>query len=58
MRVWVDSGGRDSYCKDGNYDCCIIAGFRCVLVGDGDGARNGGGILVAVVVVIGYWGEW
>ena len=55
MRVWVDTGGSDSCCKDGNYNCGLIAGFKCVLVGDGDDARGGGGIAVAVVVVIGYW---
>ena len=38
--------------QGGNYDCCLIAGFKCVLV---DGAWGGGGIVVAVVVVIGYW---
>ena len=29
----VDSGGRDSCSKDGNYDCCLIVGFKCVLGG-------------------------
>ena len=51
----MDTGGIDSCCKDGNYDCCLIAGFKCVFVGDGDGARGGGGIVVAMVVVIWYW---
>ena len=54
MRVWWDSGGSDSFCKDGNYDCCMIAIFKCVLCGGGDGTSDGGGIVVAVVVVIWY----
>ena len=32
MRVWWDSGGRDSFCKDGNSDCCTIAVFVVFLV--------------------------
>ena len=54
----MDSGGSDSCCKDGNYDCCLIAVFKWVLGGGGDGASGGGGIVVAVVVVIWYWWLW
>ena len=54
----MDSGGSDSCCKDGNYHCCLITGFKCVLGGDGDGASGCGGIVVAVVVVIGFWWWW
>ena len=58
MRVWVDSGGSDSCCKDGIYDCCLMDGFKCVLGGGGDGASGGGGIVVAVGLVIWYWWWW
>ena len=34
--VWVDSGGSDSCCKDGIYDCCLMDGLKCVLGGGGD----------------------
>ena len=48
MRVWVDSGGSDSCCKDGIYDCCLMDEFKCVLGGGGAGASGNGGIVVAV----------
>ena len=38
----MDTGGSDSSCKDGHHDCCLITGFKCDLVGGGDGARGGG----------------
>ena len=59
MRVWWGRGGDDSFCKDGNYDCCRIAILKCFLVGGGDCASGGSGLVAGVVVVvIGYWIWW
>ena len=58
MRTWWESGGSDSCCKDGNFGCCMISVFKCVLGGVGHGVSSGGRILAVVVVVIGYWWWW